>query len=278
MKTLIALALFAAYTTAVPPASFGFPQSEGNTPLSVVYQANGSALPVQPGNLFGINVPAEAPSIAVNESYQSLGSAYTGQYVFFMLDPDASYPENPQNRWVIHWWQQGLTKSTSQVNDSGIGGTLLQNNTQPRVAYRRPRPPTNSSAHRYIQYLFEQPPNFSIPAIYSGYNNTNASRFPFEQFVADAGLNQPVAANYFYCSNQTAVPATFVAAPGGQYPGGNGAMITQGTNLPSATSTMVGPTSATSPAVYTGSAASVEPGSYVAHFLLAFGASWAFIM
>lgn len=153
-----------------------------------------------------------------------------------MVDPDASYPQNPTNRWIIHWWQTGLVRSTTETNDSSIGGTLLVNNTAPRVAYRRPAPPTNSSAHRYIQYLFEQPANFQIPPIYSGYNATNASRFPFERFVIDANLGSPVAANYFYCSNQTVVPDLFVASPGEQYPGGNGAMITQGTNLPSSTS------------------------------------------
>lgn len=40
---------------AVPPASFGFPTSEGNTTLSVTFQNNGQSLQVQPGELFGID-------------------------------------------------------------------------------------------------------------------------------------------------------------------------------------------------------------------------------
>lgn len=184
-----------------------------------------------------------------------------------MVDPDASYPQNPTNRFIIHWWQQGLVKSTTQANSTSIGGTQLVNTTAPRVAYRRPAPPTNSSAHRYIQYLFQQPPNFAVPAAYSGYNAMNASRFPFEQFVRDANLGSPVAANYFYCSNQSVVPALFAGAPGSQYPGGNGAMITQGTNLPSASSSASASATASrtsgTPAIYTGAAMMLSPSSII---------------
>lgn len=198
-----------------------------------------------------------------------------------MLDPDASYPENPTSRWIIHWWQTGLTKSTTEVNSTAIGGTRLVNNTAPRVAYRRPRPPTNSSAHRYIQYLFEQPSNFQIPAQYSGYGTgTNTSRFPFESFVAAANLGDPVAANYFYCSNQTVVPGTFVAAPGSQYPGGNGAMITQGTNNPTPTSS--GSASATSSGSAVSSlpaqgAGTIQSGNTAFGVVLAIAAAWALL-
>ncbi|KAK5079901.1 hypothetical protein LTR70_005632 [Exophiala xenobiotica] len=272
-NTIIALALCTA-ALAIPPDNFGFPTSEDDAQLSVTYQAS----TVQPGILFGIDVPASQPDIAVNETYAGLNNDYTGQYLLFMVDPDASYPENPQNRFIIHWWQEGLTKSTTEVDSASIGGTRLVNDTAPRVSYRRPRPPTNSSAHRYIQYLFEQPSNFQVPEAYSGYNDQNITRFPFEQFLNDAGLEAPVAANYFYCSNQTAVPATFVAAPGEEYPGGNGAMITQGTNEPtptggsssaSSTSTATG---AASPATYTGAASTFSSDTTLTSVLLAMGA------
>lgn len=216
----------------------------------------------------------------MNESYGSLDYEYTGQYLLFLLDPDASYPENPTSRWIIHWWQQGLTKSTTEVNSTAIGGTRLVNSTDtaPRVAYRRPRPPFNSSAHRYIFYLFEEPNNFQVPEQYAGYSAQNGSRFPFEQFLDDTNLGDPVAANYFYCSNETAVPDTFVGAPGQQYPGGNGAMITEGTNNPTPTSGSPSSTSAGS-AVSTlpaqGAAATTENAAL--GLWLAFGASLALL-
>lgn len=216
----------------------------------------------------------------MNESYDSLDYEYTGQYLLFMVDPDASYPQNPTNRWIVHFLQEGLAKSTSEVNNTGIGGTLLVNTTAPRIEFRRPSPPTNSSAHRYILYLFEQPSSFQIPEQYSGYSSTNRSRFPFEQFLDDAQLGDPVAANYFYCSNETAVPNTFVAAPGSEYPGGNGAMITQGTNNPTPTGASNTATASPSSPVSTIPA----QGAGVVHsenaafgIVLAIGAAWALL-
>lgn len=278
MRSAISLAGVLAYATAqtIPPASFQFPTAVGNNQLSVQYQVNGTSLAVQPGALFGINVPAQQPTIAINESRASTNASYTGQYVLFMLDPDASYPQNPTNRWIVHWWQTGLVKSTTQVNSTSIGGTQLVNNTAPRVSYRRPAPPTNSSAHRYIQWLFEQPQNFQIPAAYSGYNQTNASRFPFEQFVKDANLGAPVAANYFYASNQSVVPGLFVGAPGSQYPGGNGALISNGTNIPTSSASSGGSATSTSTgglATYTGAAKVWGPNTLVVVFVALL--SWA---
>lgn len=194
----------------------------------------------------------------------SIDAAYAGEYILFMLDPDASYPQSPTNRWIIHYWQEGVSKS----------GTTLQNTTAPIASYRNPAPPTNSSAHRYIQYLFQQPANFQIPAAYSGYNSANRTMFPFERFVADAGLTAPVAANYFYCSNQTVVPDNFVAPPGGEYPGGNGAMITQGLSGSATGTSMASATSAGSPATYTGAAGVVTPGKSLSAMVLSGLAAW----
>ena len=194
------------------------------------------------------SVPENEPTVALNTQNASSNSTY----MLFMLDPDASTPENPTSRWIIHWWQANMTLAPASANDASNGGQRLINTTAPRVAYRRPRPPTNSSAHRYIQYVFRQPANFTIPPAFSGYGGSNSSRFPFEDFVDDADLDDPVAANYFFCTNQTAVPMDFIAAAGQQYPGGNGAMVTQGQNEPSRTS--AGP-SATGSAASTTSAA-----------------------
>lgn len=56
MKLTIALvALACVPALALPPASFGFPQSQGDAQLSVQFQVNGSALSVEPGALFGID-------------------------------------------------------------------------------------------------------------------------------------------------------------------------------------------------------------------------------
>jgi len=224
----------------------------------------------------GHPVPAQEPEIAVND----LDDDYNGEYILFMVDPDARYPEDPQLRFIVHWWQAGLTKSSTAGNSTSDEGTALVNTTAPMVSYHRPQPPPDSAAHRYIQYLFEQPDDYMVPAAYSGYNDQNITNFPFEQLIADAGLGEPVAANYFYASNQTAVPDTFIGSPGSEYPGGNGAMITQGTNEPSATS---GSSSAsatgtatetemTAPATYTGAAGTLRSDKTLTGVFLATGA------
>lgn len=205
-------------------------------------------------------MPANAPLISLNTPvYASLQTPQYTQYVVVMVDPDASYPEAPQNRFILHYLQANLTKSnTDTFSTTALGGTQLVNSSAPVVAYRRPRPPTNSSAHRYILYAFQQPSiNFQIPSAYGQIAQGNISRFNLTDFIQVANLGTPVAANYFYCSNMTQVPPTFVAAPGATYPGGNGMMITSGSatgTAASASVTMTNSASATGSA--SGSASS----------------------
>ena len=55
LNNILILALSATSYSAVPPADFGLPTSEGNTTLSITYQNSGQVLQVQPGELFGID-------------------------------------------------------------------------------------------------------------------------------------------------------------------------------------------------------------------------------
>lgn len=79
-------------------------------------------------------------------------------------------------------------------------------------------PPPSSRAHRYIQYIFTQPENFTIPAAWSGYSAENRTNFDTVAFVEQAGLPQPFAANYFLCSNGSDAIAPYAI----QVPGYNG--------------------------------------------------------
>lgn len=145
-----------------------------------------------------------------------------------MADPDAPTPQNPTSRWVWHWAQTNLTKANLE-DDMNMPLLLSPDpNTPALVPYARPMPPENSPAHRYILWIFEQPDNFSVPEQYSGFGAQNRTGFNLTAFVADTGLDGPVAANYFYVSRQEAVPDDYVGAPGSTYPGGNEGVITQG--------------------------------------------------
>lgn len=142
-----------------------------------------------------------------------------------MVDPDARFPENPSLRFILHWLQTNVT-----AGPVGADGTSpLINNTAARIPYRGPGPPTNSSAHRYLFYAFEQHDNFTFPASFEGFSDTNRTMFNLTTFLDESNLGQvPAAAQYFFASNQTGVPQDFSAAAGATFPGGNGQMITQG--------------------------------------------------
>lgn len=230
---------------AIPPPIFGFPDSDNHTELGVTYSFNGNTTTVQEAMLFGGNVTQAQPQLSVNPAlYQSV-AAYTGPYLVLMVDPDASTPEDPSRRFILHWLapnvtQQTTTTTTTSGNNSnssngGAVRTLVPPSTD-FVSYRPPTPPETSSAHRYILYAFAQPANFAMPAAYSSLaGGNNRTNFNLTTFISAAGLGRPAAAEYFYVSRQTQVPGTFVARAGATYPGGNGGAIFE--NSPNAAGT-----------------------------------------
>ncbi|KAK5047173.1 hypothetical protein LTR84_007116 [Exophiala bonariae] len=248
---------------AIPPPDFGFPEAPNHTELSITYRDNGNTIVVQEADLFGVGIADEEPIVAVETAnYESI-SSYNGSYVLLMVDPDARFPENPTLRFILHWLQTNVT-----AGPVGADGTSpLINNTAARVPYRGPGPPTNSSAHRYIFYAFQQHDNFTFPAAFESFNATNRAMFNLTAFLDESNLGQvPAAAQYFFASNMTGVPQDFSAAAGGTFPGGNGQMITEGPGpaiTASATTTGSGSAAATSgsgsgTASATGSAASAS--------------------
>jgi phosphatidylethanolamine-binding protein len=194
-------------------------------------------------------VPAQQPVVAVDTAgFESIAN-YNGPYTLLMVDPDARYPQSPNLRWILHWLQTDLTTAPPAVD----GTSQLVNSTAPRAQYMRPAPPTNSSAHRYILYAFQQPPNFVIPQAFEGYGGMNRTMFNLTQFLDASNLGQtPAAAMYFYASNQTIVPQDFIAPPGSTYPGGNGDMITVGSTSTGSSATATA--TITPAATYTGAA------------------------
>lgn len=242
---MLSLAL-AIPAVAIPPPSFGFPEAPNDTALTVRFQDKN--IVVQEAALYGINIPENEPMLSVNTSdYRSLAN-YNGDYTIIMVDPDASYPEMPDKRFYLHWMQPNTTQSDGMSS----GSRMLRNATTPFVPYARPAPPTNSSAHRYIIYAFQQPSDFTIPDQWSGLSAMNRSSFNLTNFISDAGLGTPAAANYFYVSNQSSVPHDFTAAPGGSYPNGDGSAVTSGDPY--------GPTGAMSSSGSSGSPTSTSDG------------------
>lgn len=84
------------------------------------------------------------------------------------------------------------------------------NNSPALTAYRGPRPPAGDGPHRYTLLLFDQPANFTIPSEFAAFVGPEAQRpfFNFTRFVAETGLEKPVAGNYFFAENSTTVNNT----------------------------------------------------------------------
>ena len=142
-----------------------------------------------------------------------------------MVDPDASTPQNPTSRFLLHWMAPNLTAGPSATG-------ILSNTTPAVVDYMRPMPPSYSDPHRYILYAFQQPSNFSVPESFRGFSATNRTHFNVTQFIAEAGLQQPAAANYFFCQDKAGTPPDFTATAGASFPGGNGGAVTAGLGSP----------------------------------------------
>ncbi|POS76321.1 hypothetical protein DHEL01_v205295 [Diaporthe helianthi] len=237
-QAVLALILAAAPALAIPPPIFGLPVSDYDAELSVAYTLEGNTTVVQAGTLLGANITQTQPVIALDPTRYPSVAAYTGQYVVVMVDPDSTSPDNPINRFILHWLAPNMTQGSAgaacastpsgsqAAAAAGLGLVQLSNATENFTPYRPPGPAFNSSAHRYILYAFRQPDDFAIPAEFDTYaGGVNRAHFDLPTFIELAGLGNPAAAEYMYVSRQPAVPGDFVALPGGQFPGGNGNAI-----------------------------------------------------
>lgn len=225
--TILTLAAAVAPVLAgIPPAEFKFPEAESE--LSVEFTWSGQSRTVMAGQLFGSNITSQKPQLAVDQQKFKALADYKGEYIIVMIDPDAPSPDDPKLKFILHWLQTSVTAQTTMASNSTLGGQMAllpKAGQQPQVPYAPPAPPPTSSAHRYIIYAFAQPSNFTMPRTFANFSGTNRASFNIDNFVRDANLDKPLAAEYFYVSRQSNVPGTFVDQPGGSYPGGNGNAI-----------------------------------------------------
>ncbi|MCJ1270154.1 hypothetical protein MMC22_010050, partial [Lobaria immixta] len=128
-------------------------------------------------------------------------SSLNDTYLVILVDPNAGKPE------FIHWFQTNFTLSASEITIASLSFHPLLSTTPPLAPYVKPQPPPGTGFHRYIELLFSQPANFSIPANYTHFFSSglsSRSSFNVTSFARDAGLSKPVAANYFLTENSTA--------------------------------------------------------------------------
>lgn len=171
-------------------------------------------------------VTQDQPALALDATKYPSVASYNGQYVVVMVDPDATSPDNPNNRFILHWLAPNMSAGAPCSATKPQTGVALTNMTENFTPYRSPGPALNSSAHRYVLYAFRQPDGFAVPHEFDTYaGGTNRMHFNLTSFIDLAGLGSPAAAEYMYVSREPAVPGDFVALPGGEFPGGNGNAI-----------------------------------------------------
>jgi phosphatidylethanolamine-binding protein len=106
------------------------------------------------------------------------------------------------NTTLIHWILPGLSFPNATT-------TVLTSQSAAIALYFPPGPPAGQT-HTYALFLYDEPPNFTIPADYVPiFKNLTASvynrvGFNLTEFVDQTGLGNPLAADWFLVSNTTA--------------------------------------------------------------------------
>lgn len=106
------------------------------------------------------------------------------------------------NTTLIHWILPGLSFPNATT-------TVLTSQSAAIAPYFPPGPPAGQT-HTYALFLYDEPPNFTIPADYVPiFKNLTASvynrvGFNLTEFVDQTGLGNPLAADWFLVSNTTA--------------------------------------------------------------------------
>ncbi|KIY00999.1 uncharacterized protein Z520_03665 [Fonsecaea multimorphosa CBS 102226] len=142
-------------------------------------------------------------------------SSRTLDFMIFMVDQDATSPDDANTRvQFLQWYQPNLGGASEVLSDFG---TDAQNFTSaPAVSYMPPTPPAGDEAHRYTLLLYSQPEGFSIPASFESFFDSTDSNarisFDMAGFAAAAGIGQPVAANWFEVQNTSQAVTSSTAA------------------------------------------------------------------
>lgn len=117
------------------------------------------------------------------------------------IDLDVVFPGTQIQSVILHWYQQNMAVNCTKPNPPSI---IIpgdgHGNTPNRIAsYIAPRAPPNTH-HRYVYLLFTQPRDYHFPDCFAHvFPKTVDARagFDIRDFVQAAGLDPPVAMNYF---------------------------------------------------------------------------------
>lgn len=122
------------------------------------------------------------------------------RYMLLMLDLDGMFPGTAIEIVVLHWYQPDLVfNCTKEIHPPFLipDNDTISDNVAPYIG---PQPPP-CTHHRYVYFLFEQPSSYRFPICFSHVPpKTSDARagFDMREFMQAAGLEAPVAVNYFF--------------------------------------------------------------------------------
>ncbi|KAK9321082.1 phosphatidylethanolamine-binding protein [Lipomyces orientalis] len=145
---------------------------------------------VVPGQFIPRSDAQSPPELAFNVQSPS------GTYMVIGLDIDAPFPSFGVLGPILHWIQPDLKTQLTE------NGPSILKVTAPFVAnYIGPAPPPGSAPHRYIFFLYEQPPNFDgkkyAPPGGKNLSNWHRMRYDLGAWEKEIKLGPVLAANYF---------------------------------------------------------------------------------
>ncbi|KAJ5371610.1 hypothetical protein N7517_003616 [Penicillium concentricum] len=122
------------------------------------------------------------------------------KYMILVIDLDAILPGTAIQSVILHWYQPNLTMDcTKPAPPSKLVPAKDHEDHNSTASYIAPRAPPNTH-HRYVYLLFVQPPAYQFPECFSHvFPETVSARagFDIREFVKAAGLEPPIAMNYF---------------------------------------------------------------------------------
>ncbi|KXG51977.1 Major facilitator superfamily domain, general substrate transporter [Penicillium griseofulvum] len=119
------------------------------------------------------------------------------KYIILFIDLDVIIPGTAIQSVILHWYQPNLSMDCTKPTPPS---TIVPGKGHERAAsYIAPRAPPNTH-HRYVYLLFTQPAAYQFPECFSHVlpETVNArAGFDIKEFVQAAGLDAPIAMNYF---------------------------------------------------------------------------------
>ncbi|KAJ5818945.1 hypothetical protein N7474_004536 [Penicillium riverlandense] len=129
------------------------------------------------------------------------------RYLILFLDLDVMMPGAAIQTVVLHWYQSGLIVNCTDTDSRGhlVPSADSGGPSSPIAEYIGPQPPPGSH-HRYVYLLYVQPFKYRFPACFSHIPpKIMAARAGFDvrRFMQAAGLDVPLAVNYFFGRNES---------------------------------------------------------------------------